>query len=439
MKRAAIGIRREDKNHWERRSPLTPDHVAELVADHALDVRVQPSVRRVFPERDYTSAGATVTEELGECRVILGVKEIPIDTIMPGKTYACFAHVIKGQPANMPALRRFIELGCTLIDYEPIVDRRGRRLIFFGRHAGYAGMIDTLWALGQRLEAEGIYTPLSDLRLAHQYASLDEATDHVSRIGARIRHEGLPESLRPVAFAFTGSGNVSQGAQEVFDRLPFQEVDPEELPGLAGDADRPRNVLFKTVFQRRHRAERTIGGGYDDDEFREHPDHYQTALTRHLPHLTVLVNGVYWEPSMPKLVTTAAIEALFRGGPQPKLRVIGDITCDVGGSIEVNLHATDSSDPIYVYDVDTRAAKSGVMGNGPVILAVDNLPCELPREASEHFGDSLLRFVPPLARCDWDVSYGDLDLPEEILRATIVFRGELTPHFSYLKRFLETP
>ena len=235
-----IGIRREDKNRWERRAPLMPDHVAELLSEHGIQVRVQPSSTRVFPDKDYAAAGAALSEDLSACRIVLGVKEIPAEKLVRRQAYLYFSHVIKGQPAGMPMLRRLLELEATLLDYEPIVDRRGRRLIFFGRHAGYAGMLDTLWALGQRLLHEGFTTPLAELRLAHLDSSLDEATDHVARVGERIRHEGLPPGLRPIVVGFTGSGNVSHGAQEVFDRLPFQAVDPEELDSLHEDRERPR-------------------------------------------------------------------------------------------------------------------------------------------------------------------------------------------------------
>lgn len=429
---APVGIRAEDKNRWERRAPLTPDHVAELTADHGVAFRVEPSERRAFPDKDYAAAGATLSEDLSACGVILGVKEIPPEKLLPGKAYLFFSHVIKGQPQGRPLLRRILELPCTLLDYEPIVDRRGRRLIFFGRHAGYAGMIDTLWALGRRLDAEGLETPLGWMRRAHEYAGLQEALEHVARIGERIRHTGLPAGLRPLVVAFAGSGNVSQGAQEVFDRLPFLEVDPQELALLPEDRDRPRSVVFKTVLERRHRLRRAADGGFDAAEYREHPERYASALAELLPRLTVLVNGVYWEPGLPRLVTRAQLEALWRREPQPKLRVIGDITCDVAGSVEANLRATDPGDPVYVYDPLSGSEAPGVAGRGPVVMAVDNLPCELPVEASQHFGDSLLRFVPGLARCDWSAPAAALRLPAELGPALIAHRGELLPRYAAL-------
>jgi saccharopine dehydrogenase (NAD+, L-lysine forming) len=409
---SVIGIRAEDKNRWERRAPLTPDHVSELVRSHRLSIRVQPSSRRAFSDLDYERAGADLALNLEPCGVILAVKEVPVQKLLRRKTYMFFSHVTKGQLYNMPMLRRLLELECTLIDYEPIVDRRGRRIIFFGKHAGYAGMIDSLWALGQRLTWEGFATPFHDVRLAHQYSSLDEAMRHIASVGDAIRRNGLPVGLRPIVFAFAGSGNVSTGAQEVFDRLPFSEIGVDELRQLAEDRDRPRNVLYKTMIDREQRKD----------------------LTALLPHITVLINGIYWEPGQPRLISIDQLRDLWREDPQPKLRVIGDITCDIGGSIEATLQTTEPGDPVYVYDIDSGTARFGSAGRGPVIMAVDNLPCELPVEASQHFGDSLVRFVPALARCDWGASYQDLDLPEEVKRAIIVHRGELTPHYRYLEQ-----
>lgn len=433
---AAVAIRREDKNRWERRAPLTPLHVAELVREHALELWVEPSPLRVFPDDEYAAAGASLAGDLAACRVVLGVKEVPPARMHARQVYVCFSHVIKGQPASMPMLRRLLELGCTLLDYEPIVNAHGRRLIFFGRHAGYAGMLDTLWALGQRLALEGFRTPFEDLRLAHQYSSLDDALDHVARAGERIRRGGLPAGLRPVVFGFAGSGNVAQGAQEAFERLPFTDVEPEQLLALPEDRDRPRQLLFRTLFVRDRRLARRAGGGFDAEEYRAHPDLYESALGAYLPHVTVFVNCIYWEPGQPRLITLEGLRRLWRGQAQPKLRVIGDITCDVGGSIEANLRATDPGEPVYVYEVDTGATPAGVAGRGPVLMAVDNLPCELPREASEHFGDSLLRYVPKLARCDWDAPFEALDLPDELRRAVVVHKGALTPAYRGLEQAL---
>ncbi|MEO8196978.1 MAG: hypothetical protein ABI689_09675 [Thermoanaerobaculia bacterium] len=429
-----IGIRAEDKNRWERRAPLVPDHVRELVEVQGLSFALQPSPRRAFSELDYVEAGAVVDPELAGCRVVLGVKEIPPEKIEAGKVYAIFPHVLKGQAHNFPMLDRMRELGCTLIDYEQIVDRRGRRLIFFGRHAGYAGMLDSLWALGERLAAEGFFTPLEHLRLAHQYASLEEALQHVARVGEHIRHVGLPVGLRPIVAAFTGSGNVARGAQEVYDRLPVLEVDPHDLRDFAEDRDRPRNAVYRTVLTRADRYRRRAGGGFDAQELADHPTRYESALDDLLPHFTLLIHGAYWEPGQPELVTRAQLERLLEGSAQPKLRVLGDITCDIGGSIAATVRTTDPGDPVFVFDPRETQVQKGVAPPGFVVMAVDNLPCELPVEASQHFGDSLVRFVGALARCDWDVPWEALQLPREIHQAILVHRGVPTPPYPTLQQ-----
>lgn len=433
---AIIGIRAEDKNRWERRAPLTPEHVRELVEEQGLAVHVQPSKRRAFLDRDYEDAGATLDPTLDRCGVVLGVKEIPPAKLAAGRVYVYFSHVIKGQAYNMPMLARLLELGATLIDYERIVDRKGRRLIFFGRHAGYAGMLDTLWAFGQRFAAEGIESPFERLRLAHQYSSLEEALAHVARVGEEIRRGGLPTGRRPIICGFTGSGNVTQGAMEVFERLPVLDVDPEVLLELGEDRDRPRNVLYRTVFERHHRYRRIADGGFDAAELGAHPERYESGLGRYLPHLSMLVHGAFWEPPQPRLVTRAQLAALFAEEAQPKLRVIGDISCDIDGGIEATMRATDPGDPVFRYDPETGAAAEGFDGRGVLVMSVDNLPCELPVEASHHFGDSFVRFVGALARCDWRRPYEALDLPDELEGAVIVHRGALAPPFAYLEEAL---
>ena len=145
-----IGIRYEDKYVMERRVPLVPAHIKKLIAEEGLEFSVETSAKRVYSDEEYEAVGASITDDLGDCHVIFGVKEIPVDRLESDKTYIFFSHVIKGQPHNMPMLKRLMELNCTLIDYERVVDEMGKRLIFFGRYAGLAGMINSLWSLGQR-------------------------------------------------------------------------------------------------------------------------------------------------------------------------------------------------------------------------------------------------------------------------------------------------
>ena len=241
-----IGVRREDKSEWERRVPLTPQDAAQLQEEGGLQIVVQTSPIRAFADEEFVQAGVTVQEDLSGCPVILGIKEIPLDLFEPDKAYVFFAHVIKGQPYNMPMLKRLLDLGCTLIDYERVVDEKNRRLIFFGWHAGVAGMIDTLWALGQRLAWEGTHTAFSELRQTYTYHDLAEAKAALQQVGASIEAEGLPQEITPLTLGIAGYGNVSRGAQEILDLLPVIEIEPEELAALSEYSE---HHIYKVVFK----------------------------------------------------------------------------------------------------------------------------------------------------------------------------------------------
>ncbi len=431
-----IGIRREDKNEWERRAPLTPDHVAELIEEHDLQFSIQPSPIRVFPDRDYRAAGARCDDDLDGCRMILGIKEIPPAQLLRDRVYLFFSHTSKAQRHNLPLLRRLLKLGSTLIDYEHVRDAGGRRLIFFGRYAGHAGMIDALWALGRRLALEGFATPLERIRLAHEYSSLDEATNHVARVGEALRHAGVAERLRPLVFGFTGSGNVARGAQEIFDRLPHLELRAEGLEDLSRDRTQPGHLLYRAHFTRAQRVDRIGGGPFDLHEFERAPRLYRSAIPKWLPYLTVLVHGAWWEPRQPRLLSIRDLKQHWAAAGSRRLRLLADVSCDIGGGIEATVRATTPSSPVFVYDVDRDEAIDGVAGNGPVVLAIDNLPCQLPAESSEHFGDTLVRFLPLLVRCDWERPLDELRLPPEVAAAVVVHRGKLAPRHAHLARHL---
>ncbi len=432
-----IGIRREDKHRFEARAPLTPDDVRTLVQEHGLEVVVQESPIRAFPAEAYQAAGARVAPDLADCPVILGVKEIPPHLFEPGKTYVFFSHIIKGQAYNMPMLRQAMTLGCSIIDYEKVTDDAGRRLIFFGRHAGLAGMIDTLWALGRRLEWEGLDTPFATLKPAWKYPNLAAAKEAVAEVGRRIRQQALPESLQPLVIGFTGYGNVSQGAQEVLDCLEPTSIEPADLPQIRDAHRDTAHTVFKVVFEERHMVvPADPDGTFDLQEYYQHPERYRGVFEQqHLPHLSVLVNCIYWDERYPRLLTKEYLARTQAAGNR-KLKVVGDISCDIEGAVEATVKPTDPGNPVYVYDPVTDTAHDGVEGDGPVILAVDTLPCELPVDATEHFGRSLLPYVPALARADFSVPFDRLELPPEIKRAVLVYQGQFTPEYTYIGQYL---
>jgi len=431
-----IGIRHEDKYAMERRVPLIPRHVERLIKTKKLDIVVQSSDKRIFPDEEYQKAGAAIADNLKNCDVIFGVKEIPETFFETGKTYIFFSHVIKGQSYNMPMLRRMMELKCNLIDYEKVVDEQGKRLIFFGRYAGLAGMINSLWSLGLRLKEYGTDTPFLNLKQARHYSSLAEARNAISAVGQELAEKGLPRELRPFTVAFTGYGNVSQGAQEILGLLPVKEISPEKLLELEKREHLPNNLIYKVVFKEEHLVEPVEPGTeFDLHDYYANPQHYRGTFSKYLPHLSMLINCIYWDARYPRLVTKEQLAGLFRDG-RPKLTVVGDISCDVNGAVEFTEKATEIEDPIFVYDPFIQSITMGHQGEGMLVMAVDILPSELPRDSSSGFSDVLMNFVKPIADCDFNDEFEDLDLPRAVKRALILHNGELTPDYRYLEEYI---
>lgn len=439
MTKTCIGIRREDKNEWERRAPLIPHDVSALIKNEGLTFVVQPSPIRVFKESDYVEAGAKAEEDLSKCGLIFAIKELPLHFIMPDKTYVFFSHTIKGQEHNMPMLKKIVESRSTLIDYERIVDEHNRRLIFFGEHAGLAGMIDSLWAFGQRLAWEKIKNPFGEILQAYRYDGLDAAEEAISNVGEKIETKGVDPSLAPMVVGIAGYGNVSRGAQKILTYLPVTEIAPSELEALFDKKKKAnRKTIYKVVFHEEHTVEPVSElTKFHIEDFYSHPEIYRSKFFNYLPYISILTNCIYWDKRYPRLVTKAELKKLFEMEKRPRLRVVGDISCDIDGGIEFTVKATNPADPVFVFDPVTGEAIDGFAGKGPVVLAVDNLPCELPKESSNDFSHVLKRFVPSIAMADFDADFEKLVLPPEIKKAVIVYRGKLTPDYAYLEKVLK--
>ncbi len=434
----SIGIRKETKDTTQRRAPLSPEHVRELVRRHGTKVFVEPWAQRVFSDKEYHGAGAILTTDLSKCNIVFGVKEISPQYLEETMPYCFFSHTIKGQAYNMPMLRHILDHDITLFDYELVRGGDGKRLIFFGDFAGYAGMIDSFWALGRRLVWEGIDNPFTRVRYAAKYERLRDARESLRTIGEQIWKNGLPGQIVPFICAFTGYGRVSRAAQELFELLPTVEIEPDQLQHFVRAGRFSDRVLYKVQFQKsdmfRHRTPRRK---FDVEHFHKHPEAYVNRFERFVPDLTMIINGIYWEPQFPRLLTKKFMKTLYKREPHPRLRVIGDITCDIDGSIELTVKETDARNPVYVYEPLSGTVHDGWEGNGPVVLAVDKLPAELPREASESFGNALMPFVPELATARFSRPINDLVVPEEFRRAIIAHRGALSARFSYLKKSID--
>jgi alanine dehydrogenase len=426
-----IGIRNEDKYSLERRTPLVPADVTEMISYHGIPIFLESSSKRIFTDKEYEMAGAYVTGNLEDCDVILGVKEMPETFFKKDKTYVFFSHVIKGQLYNMPMLSNLKKAGSTLIDYEKIADSNGQRLIFFGRYAGLAGMINTLWALGQRYKELGYNTPFESLKQANRYASLEEAKNDIFNVGELLTESELPSQLQPLVIAITGDGNVSKGAIEILELLPGEEITADQLKygNIPATGIVKVNILPEDYLVHRK------GSGFQLLDYIKNPQNYKSEIERLLPEINVFVNGIYWDERYPRLIKKSWLQKMNKKS-ELKLNVIGDITCDVHGSIECTEMATEIEDPVFIYNPTDDTHHMGFHGKGIAVMAVDILPSELPREASEHFSSALKPFIKSLAIADFSVEFEDLDLPVPLKKAIIVYKGRLTDDYKYLEKFI---
>ncbi len=425
-----IGIVREWKTACERRAPITPMDVADLMAQSSLEFSVEPSPHRVFDNSTYESAGAKLTDDLSPCDFFIGIKEMPMDRLHPGKPHLFFSHTIKGQEYNIPLLRKILELKCTLLDYELVKNDDGNRLIFFGRQAGQAGMLNTLWALGQRLEVHGLKSPFANLKQARFYEDLSEGLEEVAMVRAAIESGGLPDLLQPFVCGITGTGNVAAGAGEVLAALNPLEITVSELE--AGVALENPHRIHLVVFDEEHLYRRQDGGKFIREDFRQNPEGYESALEDHLDNITMLVTGHFWDARYPKIISKDSVASMFERNDMPRLQVIGDVSCDPEGGIEVTLKATYPDNPCFVYHPDSRTMTDGFDGEGLLIMAVEILPTELANDSSRVFSAALKQFLPAVLDADFGRDFKTLDLPPEFKRAVIAHQGSLTPDWAHL-------
>ncbi len=432
------GIRKEDKSIFERRVPFIPKHIKEL-REKGFDIVVQSSPQRAFTDQEFKDLGIPVVDNLDDCDIIFGIKEIPKSFFRPDKIYVFFSHVIKGQPYNMPMLKKMMDLRATLFDYERIVDDKNRRLIFFGRHAGLSGMVNSLWALGKRFEMEGIDTPFKKLKQMRDYHDLSQAQAAIKKAGDEIAKNGLPKEICPFVLGIAGYGNVSKGAQEICDILPVEEIKACHVPDLASKGSFSAKKIYKIVYK----EEDCVKPIDPDSEFdlneyyRLGKTAYESKFEDQVDHLTLLVNCIYWDERYPRLVTIDKCKKMWQGANKPGLRVIGDISCDIRGAVECTVKSTDPGSPVFVFDPEKQSAKDGFEGKGILIMAVDILPAEIPRESSVYFSNVLKNFLPEIANADFTKSFEDIDLPGELKRSVILYHGRLTPEYEYLKKSLE--
>ncbi|KAL7982688.1 hypothetical protein Chor_010286 [Crotalus horridus] len=445
--KSVLAIRREDVNAWERRAPLAPRHV-KMLTNLGYKVLVQPSNRRAIHEQDYIKAGGIIQEDISQACLIVGVKRPPEDKLIPNKNYAFFSHTIKAQEANMSLLDEILSKNIRLIDYEKMVDHRGVRVVAFGKWAGVAGMINILHGMGLRFLALGHHTPFMHIGMAHNYRNSSQAVQAVRDAGYEISLGLMPKSIGPLTFVFTGTGNVSKGAQEMFNALPCEFVEPHELKEVSRTGDLRK--VYGTVLSRHHHLVRKTNGVYDPVEYEKHPELYTSRFNNDIaPYATCVINGIYWEQNTPRLLNRQDAQKLLiplqpspaatEGCPElpHKLVAICDISADTEGSIEFMTECTTIDSPFCMYDADQHINHGSVEGSGILMCSIDNLPAQLPIESTECFGDMLFPYIEEMLLSDASESLESQNYSPVVRDAVITSNGSLTDKYKYIQKLRE--
>ncbi len=446
-----IGILREAINKkGEKRVAVTPTFAAHIV-QQGYKLTVQPAkypltgeIKRAFPDDEYLKAGAEINEDLSKTDVIFGLKEIPVKRILPEKVYFLFSHTFKGQLKNREMLKAFVDLRTTVIDYELVRDENNHRLITaFSYNAGYAGMVDTLWSFGQRLKIKGIPNPFENIPQAVEGEDLQSIRDSISDAGKQISAYGTPRGIPPVITCFLGKGKTSFGAQKIYDLLPVEEINADRLQEVFHHGS--RHKVYKLILSINEMYRLKAGEGITPETYqrfnkkqkRQHylmyPEYYESNLDILIPCVSILMNCILWEPKYPRALTKTLMKELFK--ESKNLIAIGDITCDPNGSVEFSKE-TWIDDPVYIYNPLSETIKMGFEGDGVAVMSVTNLPCEFSSDASRQFSKDLSLFLDAIISADYCHSLEESGLPDEIKRAVIIWRGNFTDDYFYMKNYI---
>jgi len=398
-----VGIVREGKVPPDKRVPLTPDQCIEVMKNFPnVEIIVQPSPIRCFMDNEYSEKGIMLQEDLSNCDILLGVKEVKTDNLIPNKTYFFFSHTIKKQAYNRKLLQSMLAKKIQMVDYEVLTNKEGFRIIGFGRFAGLVGAYSGLRAFGLKNE-------LFELKPAHECDDLNEMLQHLDEI-----------TLPPIKIAVTGDGRVAGGVLEILNHMKIMRVSPEAFL-CEEECDEP---IFTQLLPGNY-VRRKDGSVFDLMHFFNHPTEYENAFNPFAKTADVLIAAAYWDPKAPVLFTAEEMK-----NADFQISVISDITCDIEGSIPSTKRAATIADPFYDYNPFTGELEEAFSNpNNISVQAVDNLPCELPKDASFDFGRNLIDKVFPSL-------FGE-DVDKIIERASITKEGKLTEKFSYLQDFAD--
>ncbi len=395
-----IGILREGKLPRDKRVPFTPAQCVILEREFGLEVLVQPSDWRGFSNDEYRAVGCKLEEDLSGCDVLLGIKEVPKTDLIPGKKYFFFSHTIKKQPHNKELMLEFIAKKIQMIDYECLTDPSFNRIIGFGHFAGIVGTYNGLRGYGLRF---GLFE-LKPAWLSHDMVELKE----------ELKKVHLPNMKMVV----TGNGRVANGAIELLGLLHVRRVTPYEFTHYSF-----REAVYTQLHSNDYN-EPLDGSQWNRERFYNHPDEFRSTFGKFTPHADVIMHCSFWDPHAPKLFEKEAMKS-----PEFRVSVIADVTCDINGSIPSTTRSSTIPEPFFGYNPSSGLITEDAFANEVItVMAVDNLPCELPRDASDGFGKELIeKVIPALLGNDPD---GLID------RGSICKDGALMPRFSYLSDYI---
>ncbi|MEJ6615462.1 MAG: NAD(P)-dependent oxidoreductase [Crocinitomicaceae bacterium] len=402
MKKITLGILREGKVPPDKRVPLTPLQCKKVEAIYPqVKVIVQPSPVRSYKDQEYLDAGISMSEDLSACDIIMGVKEVNVEDLLPNKKFMFFSHTFKKQPYNRGLLKTILEKKIQLIDYEILKNTSNKRVIGFGRYAGIVGAYNGFLAYGKK---HGYY----DLKQANLCANRIEVEEELKKVE-------LPSNTKIV---LTGYGRVGHGAREILDLLPITEVSPSEF--LKEKFDSP--VYTQLELEDYYEAKK--GGEFDKKEFYSAPENYRSSFGKYVAESDMYMPCHYWSNKADVIITNEDLKKENR-----RLSVIADISCDIAGPIASTIRPSTIASPIYGYDPVTESEVDFMHENAIAVMAVDNLPCELPLDASEDFGSELIKEV-------FDALFLE-DPTNMIERASETdLNGQLMPNYSYLEEYL---
>jgi len=316
-KSLVVGILPESKNEWERRAPLRPKDIAWLVKKN-ISVEVASSPLRIYKDSQYARSGAKIVSGFKKAQLLIGIKEPPIDTLIPDSVYMVFSHTTKGQKHNRNLLDAFLRKEIT------ITGSLGQRLVYFGRYAGICGMIDTLHVFGRKAELQNNPNPFSDLKSAVHYGTYGSAKKALAQVVKKKKKKGFDKNITPFVIGILGHGNVSRGAQEVIEYMGAVDIHPKNIDILSRSRTSHKRAIYKLVFQREEKLRSKKGKGFYFEEYLKHPDRFESNLDESLPFLNILINSSYWDKRYPRLLSEAMLRRIYGTKRDFRLSVIGD-------------------------------------------------------------------------------------------------------------------